>query len=288
LIEQLLAALNFELFRVGGTSFTVILLVLLLAGLVLIFVGSKYLQRLVSQHLLRRTRLDMGAREAVGTIVRYIAVVLGFLILLPTAGINLSVLAVVAGAVGIGVGFGLQTIADNFISGIIIMFERPIKVGDRIEVGDVHGQVTAIKARATTVLTNDNISVIVPNSRFISENVVNWTHSGELVRFRVEVGVAYGSDVKLVSRVLLDAARKCPDVLDDPEPTVRLKEFGDSALVFQLLVWSSTLVQRRGKLLSDVNFLVHEALYTNDIVIPFPQRDLHLRTGWSGAEERRS
>lgn len=281
MVQQLQSILNYQLFQLGGTSFTVILLLLLIAGLVLIFVLSKYLQRLVAQHLLKRTRLDVGAREAVGTMVRYIAVILGFLILLPTAGIDLSVLAVVAGAVGIGVGFGLQTIADNFISGIIIMFERPIKVGDRIEVGDVHGQVTAIKARATTVLTNDNISVIVPNSRFISENVVNWTHSGELVRFRVEVGVAYGSDVNLVNRVLLDAARKCPDVLADPEPTVRLKEFGDSALVFELLVWSSTLVQRRGKLLSDVNYLVHEALLANDIVIPFPQRDLHLRSGWA-------
>jgi small-conductance mechanosensitive channel len=279
LIEQIRTILNFSLLRLGAINLTIGVLLFLVIGLTLLFPLTKVLQRWVARGVLARTRMDVGAREAVGSIVRYAVLVIGFLMIIQLAGIPMTAFAVVAGAVGLGVGFGLQTIASNFISGIIIMFERPVKVGDRIEVGEVHGKVTAINARATTVLTNDNISVIVPNSRFISENVVNWTHSGDLVRFRVPVTVPYGTDSRRVERLLLEAGRRCPDVLERPEPSVRLSSFGENGIIFELLVWSSSLVHRKGKLLSDVNFLIYDTFRQNGVDIPRPQRELYVRSG---------
>jgi small-conductance mechanosensitive channel len=278
LMEQVRTVLSFSLLRLGAVNLTVGVVLFLIIGLTLLVPLSKALQRWVARGILAHTRMEVGAREAVGSIVRYFFLVLGFFVIIQVAGIPMTAFAVVAGAVGLGVGFGLQTIASNFISGIIIMFERPVKVGDRIEVGEVHGKVTAINARATTVLTNDNISVIVPNSRFISENVVNWTHSGNLVRFRVPALVPYGSDARRIERLLLEAAERCPDVLQRPEPSVRLSGFSDNGLTFELLVWSSTLVHRKGKLMSDVNFLIYDVFRQNGVDIPFPQRDVHIRS----------
>jgi small-conductance mechanosensitive channel len=180
---------------------------------------------------------------------------------------------------GIGVGFGLQNIVNNFISGLIILLERPIKIGDRIEVGSIEGDVVKIGGRSTTVLTNDNISVIVPNSKFILENVVNWSHNERTVRFRIPVSVAYGSDIKLVEKSLLEVAKDNPDILDNPEPAVRFLEFGDSGLLFELRAWTMTLIHKKGKLISALNFAIYEKFKEHNIEIPFPQRDIHIRSG---------
>jgi small-conductance mechanosensitive channel len=197
--------------------------------------------------------------------------------MLQTAGIDLTALNVLAGAVGIGLGFGLQNIVNNFISGIIILFERPIKVGDRIEVGSVEGEVVRIGGRSTEVVTNDNITIIVPNSRFITENIINWSHNDRRVRFRIPVSVAYGSDVELVVRLLLEVAAANPDVLDNPPPGVRLMEFGDNGLLFELRAWSTSLIHRKGLLLSNLNFAILASFTENGIEIPYPQRDLRIR-----------
>jgi small-conductance mechanosensitive channel len=183
------------------------------------------------------------------------------------------------GAIGIGVGFGLQSVVSNFIAGLIILFERPIKVGDRIEVAQVDGDAIEIGARSTTVLTNDNITIIVPNSRFITETVVNWQYEDKTVRFKIPVAVAYGSDAHRVRELLLEVAGENPDVLESPEPNVRLMEFGDNGLVFELRVWSSSSVHRRGRLLSAINFAVCGKFSAAGIEFPFPQRDLHIRSG---------
>ena len=158
-------------------------------------------QRLITDRLLSRTRLDFGARHAVGTIARYVLLLIGFLVIVQSAGINLTTFNVLAGAIGIG--FGLQNVVSNFFAGLIIMFERPIKIGDRIDVDGVEGDVIENGARSTVVLTNDNIAIIVPNSKFITENVVNWKYNDNRVRFRVPIGVAYGSDVRKVEKLLL-------------------------------------------------------------------------------------
>jgi small-conductance mechanosensitive channel len=181
--------------------------------------------------------------------------------------------------VGIGVGLGLQEVINNFISGLIILFERPIKIGDRIQVGDVNGSIVEIKARSTTVLTNDNVSIIIPNSKFITENVINWTFNDPKIRIPVPVGVSYGSDPETVRRALLEAALTVEAVLKDPPPSVIFREFGDSALNFELLAWTRTMLHNRRRLVSDLNFAIHSKLKEHDISVPFPQRDLHLKSG---------
>jgi small-conductance mechanosensitive channel len=236
-------------------------------------------RRVLINQILSKTPLDLGIQHAVATFTQYLVLAFGFLVGLNTVGINLNALSFVAGAIGVGVGFGLQNITNNFISGIIILFERPIKIGDRIEVGDVNGDVVHIAARSTTVRTNDNIAIIIPNSSFISSNVINWSHGDSKVRFRVPVHVAYDSDIRLVERMLLEVARDNENVLEDPPPRVIFKEFGESALKFELRVWSSRLLHRRGVLISQLNFAIFEKFREQGVQIPYPQRDLHLKLG---------
>lgn len=227
---------------------------------------------------MQRTRLDIGIQHAITTITTYLIILFALIILLQTAGIDLTTLNVLVGALGIGVGFGLQNIVNNFISGLIILLERSIKIGDRIEVGNIEGDVVKIGGRSTTILTNDNISVIVPNSKFIIENVVNWSHNERTVRFRIPVSVAYGSDTKLVEKTLLEVAKENPDVLENPEPAVRFIEFGDSGLLFELRAWTMTLIHKKGKLISSLNFAINDKFRERNIEIPFPQRDIHIRS----------
>lgn len=277
---------SMPLFSLGQGEITVLTLIYLLVFSVLLLYLSDRLRHWIVNQLLTRTRLDLGSRQSAGSIIRYGIIAVGFLILLQTAGIDLTTLNVLAGAVGIGVGFGLQNIVNNFICGLIIMFERPIKVGDRIVVGDVEGDVVRIGGRSAEVVTNDNITIIVPNSKFITENVINWSHNERRVRFRIPVTVAYGSDVRLVERLLLEVAQRNPDVLEKPPPAVRLMEFGDNGLKFELRAWSSTLIQRKGLFISNLNFAILEIFTANGIEIPFPQRELHLRKKPAKASHR--
>ncbi len=204
---------------------------------------------------------------------------IGVLVILGTAGIDLTTLNVLAGAVGIGVGFGLQTITNNFISGLIILFERPVKVGDRIQVGDVTGDVVRIGARATTIRTNDNIEIIVPNADFISSQVINWSHSDREVRLHIPVGVSYSSNPEEVRDILLEVAASHHGVLTHPPPDVVFMEFGDSSLNFDLRVWTSDYITKPKILRSDLNFAIRKEFRSRGVEIPFPQRDIHVRSG---------
>ena len=271
--------LNYRIFTLGEAHITPLNIIYLILLTVILFWLSNKLKNLLIERVLGRTHLDLGARVAIGTITRYVLLFVGSLIILQTVGINLTTLNVLAGAIGIGVGFGLQNVASNFISGLIIMFERPIKIGDRIEVADINGKVTGIGARSTTVRTNDNITIIVPNSKFIEENIVNWSFEENIVRFRIAVGVAYDSEIRLVKNLLLEVARENKDVLEEPKSAVRLMEFGDSSINLQLWVWTKTKLQRKTAFISDLNFAIWEKFRANDIEIPFPQTDLHIRSG---------
>ncbi|MDP3084130.1 MAG: mechanosensitive ion channel [Rubrivivax sp.] len=271
--------LQFPLIRTADTQITLWSVAYLLALLVALVWGSRRLQRWLADSLLVRTRLDIGARHAAGTLARYAMLLVGLLVIVQTAGVDLTTLNVLAGAVGIGIGFGLQNVVSNFISGLIIMFERPIKIGDRIAVGNTEGNVVEIGARATTVLDNDNIAVIVPNSKFITEDVVNWKYNDDRVRFRIPVSVAYGSDARQVEQQLLAVAAADPDVLADPPPAVRFLAFGDDGLMFELRAWSRSLVDRKGRLISNLNFAIYDRFRAEGIEFPFPQRDLHLKSG---------
>jgi len=267
------------LIQMGQMRLSVGSLVKIAIVLLVLLVATGRMRKWLVSRLLTRTKLDLSGREAIGTIFQYLVLLLGVLIMIQSAGIDLTTLNVIAGAVGVGVGFGLQNVASNFISGLIILFERPVKLGDRIEVGVIEGEVVQIRARATTVLTNDNVAIIIPNSKFVTENVINWTYNERSVRFRVTVGVAYGVDVHLVEKLLLEVAEDNPDVQKQPAPAVRFVEFGDSSLRFELRVWSTTLVHRRGKLLSSLNFGIYDKFTEHRIPIPFPQRDLRVVGG---------
>lgn len=278
-LDPIFNLLNYRIFTLGEAQITPLNIIYLLLLTGLLFYLSNRLKNVLVERILGKTHLDIGARVAIGTIMRYVVLLVGFLIILQTVGINLTTLNVLAGAVGIGVGFGLQNIASNFISGLIILFERPVKVGDRIEVGNVNGRVTGIGARSTTVKTNDNITIIVPNSKFIAENVTNWSFENSIVRFRVPVGVAYDSDIKFVKKLLLEVANENSDVLKEPKSAVRLMKFGSNSIDLELWVWTKEKLQRKTALISDLNFAIWEKFSANDIEIPFPQTDLHIRSG---------
>src|SRR6478672_1078612 len=252
---------------------------LLIALLVGVFWFSSGTKRFLFNRLLAQSGLDRSLQYAIAQVVSNIVLVVGIFFVLENAGIHLAALAVFAGAVGVGVGFGLQNIASNFISGLVILAERPITVGDRVEVAGVVGQVQQIRARSTVIITNDNIAMIVPNSKFIDSPVTNWTYGDPRVRFRVPIGVAYGSDVKKVSEALIAAGRSNPHVLEDPAPSVFLKQFGESSIDFELVVWSAEMSHRPSRFKSDLNFAIEEKLREAGIEIPFPQRDLHIRSG---------
>ena len=170
--------------------------------------------------------------------------------------------------------FGLQNIVNNFVSGLIILAERPITIGDRIEIGGVAGQVREIRLRSTTVVTNDNITIIVPNSDFISHTVTNWSYGDTRVRLRLPVGVAYGTDVRLLERLLLDVAREHPKVLREPAPSVFFHGFGESTLDFELAIWTQEMTFQPRRFKSELYFAIEQKLRENKIEIPFPQRDL--------------
>ncbi len=277
-LARLYEWLTAPLFTVGEAPFSAANLLKLILFFVVIAWAARGLRRLLVRRIFPRTHVDPGTAHALSTVTFYGFVVLGLLVGLQAAGIDLSTLTVLFGALGVGVGFGLQTIASNFISGLIILFEQPIRIGDRIQIGDLHGRVVRIRARATEVVTNDNIAVIVPNSEFISQQVINWSHGDDRIRIRVPVGVAYGSDPERVRRTLLEAAARVDAVLQDPPPKVRLKGFGESALQFELLGWTTELLHARGEFVSRVNFAVYEALDRHGIEIPFPQRELRVRS----------
>lgn len=278
-LAALMRVLEFPLITFGNTELTLLGIIKFFSLIALVFVTEYFLRRYFILRVLGRTHLDRSLQYAVSKMAGYMIIAVGLYVAFKVVGLDLSSLAVVAGAIGVGLGFGLQTIISNFVSGLIILAERPIAIGDRIEVGAVAGQVRQINLRATTVVTNDNISIIVPNSQFISSTVTNWSHNDPKVQFRIPVGVAYGSDTDKVRRVLLGVAAANASVLQEPPPTVFFDGFGDSSLNFELGVWTAEMMASPRRFRSEINFAIDRAFRENGIEIPFPQRDLHLRSG---------
>lgn len=267
-----------KLFSLGQSDITLSTIFYIAFSTILLIYLSNKLSRFVGGSVLKRYSATESTVQTVSTIIRYIILVIGLMVIIQTAGIDLSTLSILAGALGVGIGFGLQNITNNFISGIIILFEQPIKVGDRIEVANVKGDVTKISARATTVLTNDNISIIVPNSEFISSTVINWSHNDRNVSFRFPVGVSYKEDPENIKSILLEVADENSGVLKRPAPEVLFDEFGDSSLNFFLRVWTTEYTNRPNILKSQLYYSIFEKFKVRGVEIPFPQRDLHLKT----------
>lgn len=246
-------------------------------------IGLRLLPRLFKITLFKAIEVEEGLQYAITTIARYVLFFIGLAAILSALHINLDKLGWLVAALGVGLGFGLQEIVSNFVSGVIILVERPVRVGDFISIGSLEGRVLYINIRSTTLLSLDRREFIVPNKDLITKDVTNWTRTDRLVRITVPIGVAYGSDVALVQRVLHEAVKDLPGVLPTPPPAVLFMNHGDSSLDFEVRVhvpdpWRRFLVVDR------VNAAVNAALDAHDIEIPFPQRDLHIRSGLPGMD----
>ncbi len=265
-------------FNIGDVALTPVFLIKTTLYLVALGLATSMTRRTVQSRILSHTNLDGGQQYAFARILGYLVFLVGIVVGLESAGLKLDSLLLFGGTAGIGIGLGLQTVANNFVSGLVLLFERPVKLGDRVEVGGVVGDVMRIAGRSTWVRTNDNVVIIVPNSEFVSNRVTNWTANDLSVRFSVPLGVSYGCEPEKVREILLAVARQEPTVLVSPEPDVLFRGFGDSALNFDLRVWTTQRVTTPQVLTSDLYFAIFRAFRENGIEIPFPQRDLHVKS----------
>ncbi|HZL20463.1 MAG TPA: mechanosensitive ion channel domain-containing protein [Polyangia bacterium] len=238
------------------------------------------------RRVLKRRGLSAGAQFATVKIARYVLTLIGLLVAIDSIGLSLSAVLAASTVLLVGIGFGLQNIAQNFISGLIVLFEQPIRPGDFIKVGDAYGIVTAIGLRATRVVTRDQVTIIVPNSELVNTQVINHSIPTPNLRIAISVGVAYGTDTEIVRRTLLAVPASHSQVLTEPAPEVRFEHFGDSSLDFALLIWIADPGEDR-RVSSDLRFEIERRFRAAKIEIPFPQRDVHLRSAATeGAEPR--
>ncbi|WP_439185474.1 mechanosensitive ion channel domain-containing protein [Carboxylicivirga taeanensis] len=262
-------------FAIGSFSVSLGRIILLIFILFLSIVTSNVIKILLEDDVLSRTKLGQGLPHTIALLAKYAMITLGITIAVSIAGIPMTSLTVLIGAFGVGIGFGLQNIFNNLVSGLILLFERPIKIEDVIEVGQLLGRVKSIGIRSSIIRTFDGAEVIVPNGQLISNEVINWTHSDPQRRHEVLVGVAYGSDVVKVKRILEEQLHLHKDILKDPEPSVLFVSMGESSLDFRLLFWISK-VKEGVAIKSDVTQMIYAALTREGIQIPFPQRDIHI------------
>ena len=240
---------------------------------------SRTLSKLLQRRISKKAYLDPGLRYTLARLTQYLIITLGvFLALKATFNLDLTSIAVVFTALSVGIGFGLQYIAADIASGFILLFERPVRVGDRITIGDDEGDVQSINLRTTVVATNDRISIIVPNSRLVSQRLINWSYGDPRARIAIPVGVAYSTDVDLATKTLLKATEDVDNVLLDPAPKVQFLKFGDWSLDFRLLVWTNR-PRLHTQIRSDINYRIEKLFREADIEIPFPQTELRLREG---------
>ena len=259
-----LDAYNLHLFAIGTTEITVLTLVkLAISALLLWFVAGRF-SRWTLDRLLGRTHMQEGQRLAIAGLVHYAVLIFGAVVILQNAGIQLTAFAIVGSALGVGVGFGLQNIISNFISGLIVLLERPIEIGDRIEVSGVEGVVKEVGARRTTVVTPDQIAILVPNQSFITSNVTNYSYLKASVRLRVPVPVAPGQDLRRIETLMLEAAKQA-GLLADPAPQVAIASVAASAVTLELWAWYDSRQAPRAEVLSKAYFAIFDALSRNDV-----------------------
>jgi small-conductance mechanosensitive channel len=276
-IKEILAFLDAPLITLGKSSVTIGNVLVAASILILLAYLTSKLNRLIIYRLMSKSDIQLGVRVAVAALVRYVVLGIAFIVVLQFVGIDMTSLALLFGALGVGIGFGLQNITNNFVSGLIILLERPIKVGDRIDMGGVSGDVINISMRATTIRTNDNISMIVPNSDFITSTVINWSHTDRNVRFNFPVSVSYREDPERARALLLEVARENEGVLVTPSPDVLFKEYADSAIVLNLRVWTWEYADRPGVLKSQLYYAIFRKFREHGVEIPYPQRDVHIK-----------
>lgn len=266
-------------YQIGSVEVSVTKLVqgVLILGIALFL--SRTLSRLLQKRIAKRAYLDPGLRYTLGRLTQYLIIILGLLFALKAAfSLDLTSIAVIFTALSVGIGFGLQYLAADIASGFILLFERPVRVGDRITIGEDEGDVQSINLRTTVVTTNDRISIIVPNSRLVSQRLINWSYGDPRARIAIPVGVATDSNIDQVTKTLLKAAEGVDNVLADPLPKVQFLKFGDWSLDFRLLVWTNR-PRLHAQIRSDINYRIERLFREAHIEIPFPQTELRLRDG---------
>jgi small-conductance mechanosensitive channel len=265
--------------KIGSIPFQITALVEGAFILALAVLASRALSALLQRRIAKKAYLDPGLRYTMGRLTQYLIIALGVLLALKVAfSVDLTSIAVLFTALSVGIGFGLQYLAADIASGFILLFERPVRVGDRITIGDDEGDVQSINLRTTVVATNDRISIIVPNSKLVSQRLINWSYGDPRARISIPVSVAYGSDIELVTKTLLAAAEEVDNILRDPTPKVQFLKFGDWSLDFRLLVWTNR-PRLHTQIRSDINYRIERLFRQERIEIPFPQTELRLRGG---------
>ena len=277
ILQFLSETLTTPVATLGSQSLSILGLTKLLILVLALWLGVRTLTGLIRSRFLQTMGANREVQDGISLILQIGLVTLGVLVLLQVAGVDVSSLAILASVLGVGIGFGLQNIANNVVSGIIILLERPIQVGDFIQLGDLTGTVERVGIRSTEISTLDRVSIIVPNTEFIQGKVINWNHGLPVSRLHVPLGVAYGSDIKQVRQVVLEAADLHSQVLRYPKPQLWFNGFGDSSLDFELLVWVRE-PRQQFRIRSDLYYLLEANLRRYNIKIPFPQRDLHVRS----------
>jgi small-conductance mechanosensitive channel len=266
---------KFPLFNFGKSTITASDVIVFTLVILLSVVVSVLFRRLLRKRIFERMQLSPGVVNAYERIIHYVIVVIGIFTAFNAVGVQLSVLFAGGAALLVGIGFGIQNIVNNFISGIILLFERPIKVGDYIEVDGILGTVQAISGRSSQVISNDQIVVIVPNSKFLQENVVNWSYA-DITRLNIMIRVAFDTDLEKTKSILLQIAAAHSEILSAPAPDVFCDKYGESGIELTLLAFIKEPHKHR-KITSDVNFAINKAFALNGIVIPFPQRDIYVK-----------
>jgi small-conductance mechanosensitive channel len=283
ILERIWYYINYE-FSVGNFKVSLANVVIAIAIFAAAIIISRSVRSLMQRRMAARVNLDPGIQYTVLRLIHYLVITLGLLFALKTAfNLDLTTLAVVFTALSVGIGFGLQFIAGDLASGFILLFERPVRVGDFITITGpdsklTEGRVQSINLRTTIVMTNDHIAAIVPNSKLVNQTLINWSYGERRSRISIPIGVSYDSDVELVTQTLLRAAEGIEHVMDEPKPSVQFLNFGDYSLNFRLLVWTAR-PRRHPKIKSDINYRIHILFKEAKIEIPFPQQDLNLRGG---------
>ncbi len=268
---------DFVLFKIQDVGITISHLVVAIVAVLLSLIISRIIRKTLRNQVFKKLEIDQGLEYALLRFTHYMILLIGVYIGLKTVNLPLGAVVGLLAVIGVGIGFGLQNLASNFISGIILLLERPVKVGDRLEVNDVWGDVKRINLRTTLIETPDNIAIIVPNSKLLETEVINYSYGDPKIRLQIPVGIAYGSDCKKATEIMVQAALDNPRILKDPTPKTWFREFGDSSLNFILLCWISNAAIKFD-VISELNHAIDNGFRVNGVEIPFPQRDLHLRT----------
>ncbi len=273
-MNKIFHLLNDKIVALGDLKLSILSIIVAILVLILSYILSRLSTKFLKKEYLKKSSLHKGTKLIIERFIKIFIFIVGFFISFQILGINLSSLAIFAGIIGLGIGFGIQNILSNFISGIIILFEQPIMVGDYLTVGSLDGVVTEIRTRSTTVTTRDNIRVIVPNSTFISENVINWSREDPKIRIHIPVGIEEtASKLDLARDILLQIASEHPKVLKDPKPSVWFETFGNSTFNLTLLIWIESAILRH-YVVSDINFEIAKRYAENGIDITYPYTNL--------------